>query len=118
MFDWLKKKPAPEPEAPPVPVVKPGKKLSIVDIRDYPRSLYSAYWEYGVGAHKNGRWWWAIRMVDYQTGDYLNTAQGEAASENEARRQAQTWALEQIENFRRVRPAPDTEAITEPQGIA
>ena len=99
MFDWLFKKTpvvAPEPEL----ELSPGKKLCLIDLRDYPGSRYSAYWEIGVLKLETRHWRWVAKIVDRQTGVVLDRAEGEAGDETEARRQSQTWVLGQMTVYR------------------
>jgi len=79
----------------------PGaKKLSLINVRDYPKEAYSAYWEIGVSGH--APFHWVARFIDYATGAELDVAKGGPhATEDEARRESQTWVLERIENYRR-----------------
>lgn len=79
--------------------VNTGKKLSIVNVKDYPRQLYSAYWEIGVA--NSAPFQWRARLYDYATGAMLSDASGVADTENDARRESQQWVLDNIETYRR-----------------
>ena len=77
----------------------PGKKLAIIAVRDYPKEAYSAYWEIGISP--DAPFFWFVKLYDYASGALLDSANGRANTEEDARRASQTWVLERIENYRR-----------------
>lgn len=102
MFGWLKRGSG---------ETKPGKKLALINLRDYPSSAYRAYFEIGVRESANGDWTWVARILSYTAVHteegypdpfLLETSRGTAPSEHEARRQSQTWVKAMMETFRRV----------------
>ena len=102
MLNWFRKEapgiaPAPEP-------TPAGKKLAIIDLHDYPRARYSAYWEIGVANTTPFRW--IARLISNDEHVELEVKAGAADSEEDARRQSQQWVLDHIEQYRRAEALP------------
>ncbi|MEQ1771220.1 MAG: hypothetical protein ABL879_15420 [Devosia sp.] len=101
MRNPFKKREAPVVTAPPVPS---NKKLALINVHDYPRTRYSAYWEIGVS--NTAPFKWLARLISYDTHAELDVGVGEALSEEEARRMSQGWVLTYIEGYRRAEVLP------------
>lgn len=82
----------------PKPKAVPGKKLSLIAVKDYPKEAYSAYWEIFIAPDFQS--WW-VNLIDFKTSETLDTGAGTSTNEEEARRLSQSWVLERIENYRR-----------------
>lgn len=79
-------------------------KHEAISIFDYPRNNFSAYWEYIVTATPNGKTRWSLRIMSYDKGKVLETFEGGAADETEARQQAQAKVASVIEKYRLPKP--------------
>jgi hypothetical protein len=74
------------------------KKVFLVNIHDYPRKEYLAYWEIRVN---RDTFEWGVRVYHYDTNKLLEEKLGGAESRDEADTLAQTWVKEAIEKYRR-----------------
>jgi hypothetical protein len=84
--------------------MKRAKKHSAINIFDYPRNNYSAFWEYVVSEAPNGKTKWTLRVMSYDNSRVLESYDGAGESENDARAQAQAKVASVIEKYRL--PAP------------
>lgn len=84
--------------------MKRAQKHSAISIYDYPRNNYGAFWEYVVNEAPNGKAKWTLRIMSYDNSRVLESYEGAAASENDARAQAQEKVASVIEKYRL--PAP------------
>lgn len=48
------------------PPVKQPRKVALIDVRDCPRSEFSAYWQIGVDGNDDEGWQWRARLLSYQ----------------------------------------------------
>ena len=103
MLNWFRKK-APGLPVPELEVLPHGKKLALINLHDYPRDRYSAYWEIGVSNTAPFRW--LARLISFDTHVELEVTAGVAESEDDARRKSQQWVLDHIEAYRRAEVMP------------
>ena len=78
--------------------MKTARKLSLISLHDYPREVYSAYWEIFINDGE-----WLVNLYSYEH-KLISEAKGKEKNEEQARRASQTWVLERIESFRRPEP--------------
>lgn len=81
--------------------------VSLVNIHNYPKELYSAYWEINVEGDPDtpGSWVWRTRLFSYDEPNKIETEQqGGADTREEADTLAQTFVLDNIENYKRPSP--------------
>lgn len=74
------------------------KKLSLINVADYPSSQYRAYWEIQLDS---SNWAWEARILSVPASDVLATASGQGTDEEDARRQSQTWVLGEMPQYKR-----------------
>ncbi len=75
-------------------------KLAIINVADYPADRYAVHWEYFTHDEGDGTWSWLCRLYDNRSHVILDTANGIDPSENDARRAAQQFVLDNIEQYR------------------
>lgn len=103
MFEWLKKLLgiAPAPAAPAV--------VNVINVRDYPKTEYTAYWEIGIRRNADGSCTWIARILSrgapvgrFENDPFLLEQQkGEAKDEATARTNSQSWVKGQMHLYRR-----------------
>lgn len=79
-------------------LLKRGNKPWLIDIRDYPRSKYSTYFEYFVDRTTFA---WLVRIIDVQTSKVLESKSGGADSYYKASGTAQREIKRAMEKYRR-----------------
>lgn len=89
---------------------KQARKVALVSIHDYPRKLYSAYWEIRVDGDDRTGYGFGVRLYDFDTHKVLNETEGTASSRDQADTAAQEWVLANIEKHKRKEPAPGAQA--------
>ena len=75
-------------------------KLAIINVADYPADRYAAHWEYFTNEEPDGACAWVCRIYDNRSHVILDSANGISPSENDARRAAQQFVLDNIEQYR------------------
>lgn len=90
---------------------------NILDLKDYPKTEYTAYWEIGIGRQVDGSCKWIARILtrgqpvhteaDHPDPFLLEENRGDAPDEWHARRNSQLWVQAQMVNYRR-----EMEALT------
>lgn len=90
--------------------MKRAKKHSAISLYDYPRNNYSAYWEILVNETPKGKTTWKLRIVDYSDSRVLETHDGMAADEEDARRQSQALVGKLIVKYKRKEPLETIDA--------
>ena len=77
-----------------------GKKF-VVDVSDYPKSKYKAFWEIHINAENLA---WEVVFYEYGTSNKLLSEIGQAEKdENEARVQSQRFVKKTMKQFKRIR---------------
>lgn len=85
--------------------MKMAKKLSIINVHEYPRNNYKVYWEYGIVQSVKGVFDWWARFIAYDTGDVVAESSGIGfETENKARESAQIWVAQNIVSYKREAP--------------
>lgn len=91
------------------PETTPASRVALINVRDYPGSEYSAYWEIGVRRNVDGSCTWIARIltrgepVNLVENDpfLLEQQRGEARDEATARANSQSWVKGQMHLYRR-----------------
>lgn len=89
--------------------MKQPRKVALINVRDYPRDLYSAYWEIRVDGNDGDGYGYGVRLYDRQTNSVVEETEGAADTRDAADTAAQTWVLDRIEKYRRPQP-PSSQA--------
>lgn len=92
--------------------MKRSKKLSLINIHDYPRNCYDAYFAYRASEVNPGDWIWvgwifgydAVPVADGSIPALEESQGGGCVSEDEARGEAQTWIYNAMQKYRRETP--------------
>ena len=74
------------------------KKLSLINVADYPSSQYRAYWEIKLDS---SNWIWEAQILSVPASEVLATKRGQGTDEEDARRQSQTWVLGEMPHYKR-----------------
>ena len=82
--------------------VKQPRKVALINVHDYPKKLYSAYWEIRVDGDNETGYYYGVRLYHYNTGKVICEKLGATRTRDEADTEAQTWVLEEIKKYRRI----------------
>lgn len=80
-------------------VLRRGEKPLLIDVRDYPKAQYTAFFEYFVDRHTNT---WRARVYDVETNVVLDEKFGRGANYYKAAAAAQRVIKDTMKNYRRV----------------
>lgn len=83
---------------------KQTRKVALINIFDYPRKKYFAYWEIRVDGNDADGYGYGARIYSFDTHELLDEVTGEAETRDLADTAAQTWVLDRIEQYRRPEP--------------
>jgi hypothetical protein len=81
--------------------MKQPRKVALVDVSQYPRERYSAYFEIQVMGDDGEGYEWSARIYDRATSKVMDESLGEAVSRDAADTAAQQWVIEHMKNYRR-----------------
>lgn len=73
-------------------------KLCLIAVRDYPPEKYEAYWEIHIDPDT---WSWRAKIIHVTRSVVLAERTGSAADEEGARRESQTWVLNNMHKYKR-----------------
>lgn len=72
----------------------------LIDIKDYPKSKYTAYWEIGINSNNL---YWEVRFYSYDNGEIVLSGFNQAEIDiNQARVQSQKFVKKHINLFKRL----------------
>lgn len=81
--------------------MKQPRKVALVNVHDYPREKYSAYWEIRVLGSDEDGYEWGVRIYDRATCKVIDEALDVATTRDEADTAAQTWVIGRMTKYRR-----------------
>jgi len=84
--------------------MKQARKVALIDLKDYPRELYSAYWEIHVNGNEKDGFEWVLRIYDRATSKLLDESNGVELTRDDADTAAQTSVKAEMEKY--LRPEP------------
>lgn len=84
------------------PDVSRPRSVDLINLHDYPRSKYSAYWEIFVNGSDKQGYFYRVRIMDVNSNKVLAEEVGEYQKRDQADTAAQTFVLNIIENYRRI----------------
>lgn len=76
--------------------VKQTRSVDLINIHDYPRARYNAYWEIRVDGADDVGYSWGVRLYDYNTHQVVDQVQGGTITRDEADTLAQQWVLNKM----------------------
>jgi len=91
MWPFSKKKPS----------VKVPKKVALINVADYPKKLYSAYWEIRVTSVGVEQYEYDVHIYKHAGGELVAEVSGAASTKDEADTEAQKWVLKQMKSYKR-----------------
>lgn len=82
---------------------RPATNASLISVQDYPRAIdgrpgYTAYWEIGVASE--APFSWGAKIYRYQPHELVSAHEAIADTYEQARRDSQSWVLDQMPQFR------------------
>lgn len=84
--------------------IKQQRKVDLVNIHDYPKEQYCAYWQIGVDGDDDGGYIYRVLFFSFDNNDVLDDVSGPADTRDEADTLAQTYVLDNIGMYKR--PVP------------
>ena len=72
--------------------------ISLINVIDYPRDSYSAYWEIVINQDTFD---WLAKIMSYADSKVVASHNGKAKDMDAARTASQQWVLSKIETYRR-----------------
>lgn len=81
--------------------MKQPRKVSLINVADYPRERYSAYWEIRVLGSDEEGYEWGARLYNRSTGKLIEETLDAANSRDAADTAAQKWVIERMKQFKR-----------------
>ena len=81
--------------------MKQDRKVALINVADYPKEEYFAYWEIRVDGDDENGYGYGVRIYHRDTGEVLQDIEGDAPTRDEVDALAQQWVLDRFELFRR-----------------
>jgi len=85
--------------------LKTPRKVSLINVHDYDRTRYSAYYEIRVLGDELEGYLWGARIYDRASSALVEEDTGTVATRDQADTLAQRWVLKHMKKYRRPKPA-------------
>lgn len=82
-------------------MARKARKVALINVADYPRERYSAYWEIRVLGSDEESYEWGARIYDRGTSKLLEESLDAAETRDAADTAAQSWVLERMKKYKR-----------------